>query len=111
MELKNLSDNTQRTYLTAVTGLTKHYQQSPHKLTQEMIQDYLLYLKHDRGNTPGTCANVVSRTTVFLQSRGSEKDPHCLRCPQSHKLPTVLTQQEICNLINAPKNLKHRSFS
>jgi hypothetical protein len=29
MELKNLSANTQRTYLTAVTGIAKHYQKSP----------------------------------------------------------------------------------
>jgi len=43
MELKNLSDNTQRAYLAAVTGLVKHYQQSPVKITKEMIEDYLLY--------------------------------------------------------------------
>lgn len=29
MELKNLSSNTQRAYLTAVTGIAKHYQRSP----------------------------------------------------------------------------------
>ena len=29
MELENLSDNTQRRYLAAVTGLAKHYRQSP----------------------------------------------------------------------------------
>ena len=37
MELKNLSANTQRTYLTAVTGLAKHYQKSPDELSKEMI--------------------------------------------------------------------------
>ncbi len=41
MELKNLSDNTQRAYLGAVTGLVKHYQQSPVKITKEMIEYYL----------------------------------------------------------------------
>ena len=43
MELKNLSTNTQRTYLTAVSGLAKHYHKSPDKLSKEMIEDYLLY--------------------------------------------------------------------
>ena len=43
MDLKDLSKHTQRTYLSAVTGLAKHYRQSPDKLTQEMIEVYLLY--------------------------------------------------------------------
>jgi hypothetical protein len=48
MDLKNLSKNTQRAYLAAVTGLAKHYQQSPAKITDKMIEDYLLYLKNDK---------------------------------------------------------------
>ena len=43
MELENLSDNTQRRYLAAVTGIAKHYHQSPDQLAKEMIEDYLLY--------------------------------------------------------------------
>ena len=42
MELENLSDNTQRRYLDAVSGLAKHYHRSPDQLTKEMIEDYLL---------------------------------------------------------------------
>jgi hypothetical protein len=49
MELQNLSANTQRAYLAAVTGLAKHYQKSPDTITKEMIEDYLLYLKNDKG--------------------------------------------------------------
>ena len=35
MELENLSANTQRRYLAAVTGLAKHYRQSPDQLAKE----------------------------------------------------------------------------
>jgi len=41
MELRDLAKNTQRSYLTAVRGLAKHYRQSPDKMTKEMIEDYL----------------------------------------------------------------------
>ena len=34
MELKNLSDNTQRAYLADVTGIASYYNQSPEKLTK-----------------------------------------------------------------------------
>jgi len=44
MELKNLSPVTQRAYLAAVTGLARHYRQSPAAISKEMIEDYLLTL-------------------------------------------------------------------
>jgi len=34
LDLKNLSNHTKRSYLAAVTGLAKHYQQSPEKITK-----------------------------------------------------------------------------
>ena len=58
MELRNLSDNTQRRYLSAVTGIAKHYQRSPVKITNKMIEDYLLYLKNDKGRAPNSCASA-----------------------------------------------------
>jgi hypothetical protein len=48
MELKNLSHHTQRAYLAAVKGIAKHYRRSPDKITNKMIEDYLLYLKNER---------------------------------------------------------------
>ena len=51
MELKDLAKNTQRSYLTAVRGLAKHYMQSPEKMTKEMIEDYLS-LSPTRGGQP-----------------------------------------------------------
>ena len=60
MELRNLAAHTQRSYLSAVTGIARHYRKSPLELTPEMIEDYLLYLRKHKGNTPGSCASVVT---------------------------------------------------
>ena len=38
MDLRNLSENTQRSYLQAVTGLARYYMLSPDELTKEMIE-------------------------------------------------------------------------
>ena len=46
MELRNLSNHSQRAYLAAVHGIAKHYLRSPDKITNKMIEDYLLYLKN-----------------------------------------------------------------
>jgi len=41
MELKNLSKHTKRSYLAAVKGITRFYNQAPDKLTKEKIEGYL----------------------------------------------------------------------
>ena len=109
MELQNLSDNTQRRYLAAVTGLAKHYHQSPDQLTKEKIEDYLLYLKKDKGDAPNSCASNLSGLRFFYKHVTRQK----IRIEYSlsrnvQKLPTVLPQEDIWNIINATDNLKHR---
>jgi len=109
MQLQNLSDNTQRGYLAAVTGLAKHYHQSPDQLTKEMIEDYLLYLKNDKGNAPNSCASALSGLRFFY-NHVAEKQI-CIEYSLSRKvrkLPTVLPQEDIWNIIHATDNLKHR---
>lgn len=75
MELRNLSKNTQRYYLSAVIGLARYYQQSPDTISQEMIEDYLLYLKNDKGNTPGSCATVVAGLRFFYNHVADNQIP------------------------------------
>ena len=109
MELQNLSANTQRAYLAAVTGLAKHYQKSPDTLTKEMIEDYLLYLKNAKGNAPNSCASALTGLRFFYNHVAEQQ--FCIQYSLSRKvqkLPIVLPQEDIWNIINATDNLKHR---
>ena len=109
MELNNLSNNTQRSYLAAVTGLAKHYQQSPLKITDKMIEDYLLYLKKDKGNAPNSCSSVLTGLRFFYHNVARKKISvdYSLR-KKPRKLPCVLTMEQVDKLICATNNLKHR---
>jgi site-specific recombinase XerD len=109
MELQNLSNNTQRAYLAAVTGLAKHYQQSPAKITDKMIEDYLLYLKNDQGNAPNSCGSVLTGLRFFYDNVAQRQIAvdYSLR-KKPRKLPTVLTMEQVWKLICATDNLKHR---
>jgi integrase/recombinase XerD len=109
MELKNLSKHTQRAYLAAVTGLARHYRQSPAEATQVMVDDYLLYLKNGKGLAPNSCGSALNGLRFFYK-HVAQKDfafDYSIR-KRPRKLPTVLTMEEIWKIICAAGNLKHR---
>jgi integrase/recombinase XerD len=110
MELRDLARNTQRTYLNAVIGLAKHYMQSPDNVTKEMIEDYLLYLKKEKGHAATTIGTAITGLRFFYNHvLGDEHlSPKCTVAKIPKSLPTVLSQQEIWRIIHAPKNMKHR---
>jgi site-specific recombinase XerD len=109
MELKNLSHHTQRAYLAAVTGIAMFYNQSPDKMTQEKIEDYLLYLKQDKGIAPNSCYGVLTGLRFFYKHVTGEEIPitySIRRTPR--KLPEVLTMEDIWKIICSAINLKHK---
>jgi len=109
MELRNLSKNTQRSYLKAVSGLAKHYKKSPDKISKSMVEDYLLYLKNDKKHASNSVGTVVSGLR-FLYNHvlsNEENSPNYAQ-RKTRKLPIVLAQEEIWQIIDAPENVKHR---
>ena len=109
MDLKNLSPHTKRTYLTAVAGLAKHYRQSPQKITAEMIEDYLLYLKNQKGHAPASCCIALTGLRFFYtHNLDKQVSVGFSLTKKPRKLPTVLTKEQIWKMICVPKNLKHR---
>ena len=112
MELRNLSKNTQKSYLQAVSGLAKHYKQSPDKMTKEMIEDYLLYVKKEKGQALTTVGTAITGLRFFYSYiLGDEQLSPSLTFSKTPKnLPTVLSQEEIWSIINAPDFVRVRRF-
>lgn len=109
MELRNLSKNTQRSYLEAVSGLAKHYKKSPDKISKDMVEDYLLYLKNGKKHAPNSVGSVVSGLRFFYNHvLSNEENAPDYVYRKTRKLPTVLSHEEVWQIINVPENLKHR---
>jgi site-specific recombinase XerD len=109
MDLKNLSPHTRRSYLNAVNGLAKHYRRSPETITKEMIEDYLLFLKNEKGNAPASCSLVVTGLRFFYKHVLDQQIEIGFRLNKKpRKLPTVLTKDQVWKIIRTPSNLKHR---
>jgi site-specific recombinase XerD len=109
MDLKNLSPHTQRSYLNAVNGLARHYRKSPETITSEMIEDYLLYLKNEKGNAPASCSLVLTGLRFFYKHVLDQQIEIGFRLSKKpRKLPTVLSKDQVWKIINTPRNIKHR---
>ena len=110
MELRNFSPITQTAYLSAVTNLAMHYMKSPEEISQDEIEDYLLYLKKDRKLSYSTRNQAISGLKFFYNETLKNPDM-ILQLPRKKtpvKLPEVLSVDEVKRVINAPNNMKHR---
>lgn len=110
MELKDLSKNTQRSYLQAITGLANHYKLPPDRLSQEMVENYLLYLKTEVKQAPKSLGVIRAASNFFYTNvlADSEITLNFSIKRKNQKLPVVLHPEDVWKIINAPTNIKHR---
>jgi integrase/recombinase XerD len=74
-----------------------------------MIEDYLLYLKNEKGNAPASCCLVLTGLRFFYKHILDQQIEIGFRPDQkTAQLPTVLTKEQVWKIISAPKNIKHR---
>ena len=109
MTMQRFSPHTKKNYVTAVKGLAEFYNQSPDMLTNDQIQDYLLYLLEDQKYAWGTCNNYFSGILSFYRNicKWDETQFNIPPRPSIKKLPTVFSMEEVKRLFAATTNLKH----
>jgi integrase/recombinase XerD len=101
MELRGLKENTQKAYVDAVKDLARHYNRSPDLLSEEEIRRYFVGLTKGR-----RCAKSTRRIRLFgikFLFRHTLRRPlpvfDLIRLPRDRKLPTVLSRQEVRQLL------------
>jgi site-specific recombinase XerD len=111
MQLKNYSERTIETYLSSISSLSKHFNQSPDELTREQVRDYLLYLINDRGLSTSIINQTISAYKVLaVDVLGRDWDKIKINRPKlPTKLPVVLSKREVKKLLASTKNLKHKA--
>ncbi len=91
MTLREFSPRTQEAYLAAVTGLARHYKESPDKISKGMIQEYLLYLIQER-RLAWSSRNIVISGLKFFYTHTIGKKHLSLSIPprkQATQLPEI----------------------
>jgi len=112
LELRGLSENTQRAYLMRVKQFSEYFNASPEQLKNEHIKEFLLYLIQERKCATSTI-HIAHAALRFLYKVVIGKEEEIANIPykkSSKKLPVVLNCEEITALFNEAKNIKHRAI-
>ena len=109
MQLRRLSDNTQRVYTHAVFALARHYMKAPERITNDQVQAYVLYMLNERKLTWSTCDTNVAGLKFFYGVTLGRNSMRLAIPPRKseERLPEILSAGEISRLVAATNNLKH----
>jgi integrase/recombinase XerD len=111
MQLRNLSPDTQRSYLHQISQLARYFGKSPDKLGPPDIRSYQLHLVQEKKLAASSLLVAVSAIrflyNVTLQ-RGWRLDQVVPTCRKPQELPVVMSPDEVCRFLGAVENVKHR---
>jgi len=110
MKLRNFSPATQKSYLYAVTRLTKYYGKAPDQLDKEQIRSYLVHLTVERKLSPNTMTGQICGLRFFYNETLGWDETKLFIPPRkkSSSLPEVFSPSEVVHLIDGARGLKQR---
>jgi integrase/recombinase XerD len=112
MELRNYSPRTIATYLSCLSGLSKHYGKSPDLLSIDQIKSFLHHRVFDQGYSSIYVNQTISAVKILHQDILNRKwvPLQFIRPKREKRLPVILSREEAKSIVNAPVNLKHKSI-
>ena len=113
LQRRNYSTATIRAYIGAVQRFARYFGQPPDQLGPDHIRQYQAHLLHKRKLKPGTVvAQVAALRFFFVRTLKRRFPPDSIPYPKSthHRVPTVLSPEEVAQLIDAASNLQARTI-
>lgn len=112
MQLRNLSQNTQKRYIDRVSAFARHFGKSPEQLGPEDVRSYQLYLLQKRKLSSSTLNVTVSALRFFYgvclkQDWNVERIIYAKR---EKKLPLILSPEELVQFFHAVRSKKYRAL-
>jgi len=103
MQLRDLAERTQESYLGAVKALARHYMRPPDRIAEEEVRAYFLHLINERKVSPSTVrVNLAGVRFLFEVTLGRKWTIFDLVTPKRGlRLPVVLSREEVKRLLAA----------
>ena len=111
MELRGFSAKTQASYLRAVEKLARFHGRCPKTLSDEEIRRYFVHLKCERKLARPTITIALCGIKFFYEStlRRDFSVTGVPRPKREHKLPVVLTREEVRAILRQVTEVRHRA--
>ena len=112
LQRRNYSHRTAKTYVRIVRDFAEYFHQPPDKLGPEQIRQYQAHLFQAKKLAPATVSQYVSALRfLFVKTLHRHFLAEYIPFPKSRKrLPTMLSPEEVTRLIDAARNLYHRTL-
>lgn len=112
LKLRNLSENTIKAYVHAVSQYAEFFQRSPDRLGREEMRTYLLFLREEKRVAQGTFNQKVAALRFFYRNLLKRPGVIAELCfmKKDKKLPEVLSREEVERFFAALCSLKHRAI-
>jgi len=101
LQLHGYAETTQKSYVAAVKALAGYYHRSPDQLDQEQVREYFLNLIEKKKAAKSTVTQQLCGIKFFYENTLGKKFGvlNLVRPKRRKKLPTVLSQQEIRQIL------------
>lgn len=114
-ELKGTPDSSRESYWRRMRAFLSFMQERNRPIddmNEGDIQQYILYLKRDKGLSAGTINNYISAikffyTYILEKEWNSRKVP---RMKRIQKFPVVPSKEDVLSLLDSTNNLKHKAI-
>lgn len=112
LQLSGKSENTQEAYLRAVRQIQDHYNKDPATLTEKELKDYLLYRKQESKWAHSTQKIAIIGIKFYYQNVIDKewKVLKLIKAQQEHKLPSVLSKEEVQRILSKARGLHNYTF-
>jgi site-specific recombinase XerD len=110
MTARGLALKTVESYVRFVAQLARHFHRSPADLTDDQVRQYIASLSLERHLSAST-VNVAINAFRFFYHAVLGRKPVEFDIPRGrkqHRLPHVLSREEVQRLLAIPQNRKHR---
>jgi integrase/recombinase XerD len=110
LQLRGYSNATQMAYVRAVRQLAAYYDKSPDQITEEELRQYFLYLRNEQGLGSSSLGVAMCGIKFFFEHTLRQTWPSLdlLRPPKEHKLPVVLSVEEVRRILGCVRKLHFR---
>jgi site-specific recombinase XerD len=110
LQLNGMAERTQEGYLRSVRKLSEYCSKSPDLVTDDEIRKYFLYLKNTKKHARNTTTIALCGIKFFFKKTLGKSFEvfNIIRSPREHKLPVVLTREEVREVLKNIRVLRHR---